>query len=143
MILSEDIWGTFAAGTEQAYDQKELPGAGPCKGENTEGLWLRSISRSAHLSPALPLSCFPVQVLPSHPLQPSPLCSSDLWDHFFSLLMLHRAMPWWDSCSPSTGGRSKTVGNRTEGILSRGPEKPSVKPTLLSGNSFSMCLCNS
>lgn len=136
--------GHLQQGTEQAHDEKELPGAGPCNGETTAGLWLRSISRSDRHSPALPLSCFPVLVLPSHPLQLSPLCSQ--WPSGVTSSL------WWCCTGRCPGGTAahpaledggNTVGNRTEGILSRGPAKPSVKPTVLSGNSFPMCLCNS
>lgn len=81
--------GYLLQGTEQACDQKEwkeLPGAGPRNGETTAGLWLRSISRSAHHTPGLPLSCFPSSSAAvtspsasslSVPSDPLPLLSDD------------------------------------------------------------------
>lgn len=83
--------GHLLQGAEQGYDQKELTGAGPRNGEITTGLWLRSISGTAHHSPGLPLllSCAPFQVLPPHLLQSLPTLFPVIL-YLSSLVMLHR-----------------------------------------------------
>lgn len=135
-----DTGGHLLQGTEQAYDQKELPGAGSHNRETTAGLRLRSISRSAHHTPGLALSRFPSSNAAS-PSSPHSVPSDPL--PLLSGAAAQGTCPGGTAAQPALEDGGKTVGNRTESILSRGPAKKSEKPTILSGNCFPICLCDS
>lgn len=134
--------GYLLPGTGQAYDQKELPGAGPCSGETTAGLWHRSISRSAHHTPGVPLSCFPsssVAFTPpsasllSVPSDPLPLLLGDA---------AQGTCPGGQMLTQNW--RMKTRQRGTEQKVSWAEDlQKHLRNLLLSGNCFSISLCNS